>query len=219
MCYLLLAKHHALFEANKLCSQTQGQNPIYEWTPQIGMIDNRRNNKNLVDFFLAPMYHKIIGTPMPRLHVTCRNFIQLGSEIQLAEWYLMEEYTMLRFYDSWVEPYKLPIHLTKRVFALEYVRQMESTDVLFHGQQKKMIFPSLAFSFGGFTFERRGFKVAEAFFSIFRFDVDSHWQYDPLNMVGSRLKGIRTSTRKYQHEIIPLIENFKNMDSWEEVKK
>ena len=36
-----------------------------------------------------------------------------------------------------------------------------------HGQKKKMIFPSLPFSFGGFAFERRGFKVAEAFFSIF----------------------------------------------------
>ena len=96
---------------------------------------------------------------------------------------------------------------------------MESTDVLFHGQQKKMIFPSLPFSFGGFAFERRGFKVAEAFFSIFRFDVDSHWQYDPLNIIGARLKGIGTSASKYQHESMPLIEKFKNMDSWEEVKK
>ena len=41
LCYLLLAKHHAIFQTNKLCNQ--GQNPIYELTPQIRMIDNRRN--------------------------------------------------------------------------------------------------------------------------------------------------------------------------------
>ena len=86
----------------------------------------------------------------------------------------MEDYTVLRFYGSAFEPCKLPIHVTKRVFALEYVQKMESTDELFSGQQKKSIFPSLHFTIGGLTFERKVFKVANDLVKIFSFDFVNH---------------------------------------------
>ena len=86
-------------------------------------MDNPQGNYNhFLDFFFAPLYNKITGTSMPRLHMTCKQFIYLRSQIQLVDWYFMEEYIVLRFYGSVVEPYKLPIHVTKRVFALEYVQ-------------------------------------------------------------------------------------------------
>ena len=58
---------------------------------------------------------------MPRFLVSCKDYIQLGSQIQLANWLTMEEYTILRFYGSAVEPYKLQMHVTERVFVLEHV--------------------------------------------------------------------------------------------------
>ena len=53
---------------------------------------------------------------------------------------------------------------------MEYVRQMESADEIFNGQQKKMIFPSLPFAIGGLTFERKAFKVANELVNFFSFD-------------------------------------------------
>ena len=86
----------------------------------------------------------------------------------------MEEYTILRFYGLVVEPCKLPMHIIERVFALEYIRHMESTDELFSGQQKKMIFPSFPFAIGGLTFERKDFKVANQLVTLFGFDFINH---------------------------------------------
>lgn len=152
LCYLLLSKYRAIFETNnlqivnyKIDEKTRNRTecPIYKWTPKIRMHDNRKNYNHFVDFLLAPMYNEINNTPMPRLSVSCRDSIQLGTQIQLADWFFMEEYTVLRFYGSTVKPYILPIHVTERVFAMEYVWQLESTDRHFHGQQKKSIFPSL----------------------------------------------------------------------------
>jgi len=51
---------------------------------------------------------------------------------------------------------------------------MESTDELFNGQQNKMIFPSLPFTIGGLTFERKAFKVANELVTFFGFDFVNH---------------------------------------------
>ncbi|GLJ04972.1 hypothetical protein SUGI_0007990 [Cryptomeria japonica] len=165
------------------------------------------------------MYNEITSTPMPRLLVSYRDCIQLGSQIELADWFFMEEFTVLRFYGSTVKPYRLPIHVTDMVFALEYVRQLESTDRHFHGQQKKNIFPSLPFSCGGFTFERKAFNVAHDFLRVFNFGDEGLWQYDPIGVVQARLKKNGNSSALCQHESKPLLEKLRNTDSWDKVKK
>ena len=86
------------------------------------MTANSNNFNHFVDFFLAPIYQKITGTSMPRVLVSCKDCIQLGSQIQLADWLFMEKYTILSFYNSTVEPCKIQMHVIERVFALEYVR-------------------------------------------------------------------------------------------------
>ncbi|WP_206093864.1 hypothetical protein, partial [Paludifilum halophilum] len=106
LCYLLLAKHRPIFETenNKLDievdkfdeknqKKSETPMPVYEWTHKMRMTANNKNYSHFVDFFLAPIYEKIIGTTMPRLLVSCKDCIQLGSQIQLAEWFFMEEYT------------------------------------------------------------------------------------------------------------------------------
>ena len=111
------------------------------------------------------------------------------------------------------------MHVTTRVFALEYVRQIESVDELFNGQQKKMIFPSLPFAIGGLTFERKTFKVENELVTCFGFYFISHQNYDPLKIIKTRLIANGNSTSKYQHQEMPLIEKLKNKDLWDEVKK
>ena len=111
------------------------------------------------------------------------------------------------------------MHVTTRVFALEYVRQIESTNELFNGQQKKMIFPSFPFTIGGLTFERKTFKVENELVTCFGFYFISHQNYDPLKIIKTRLIANGNSTSKYQHQEMPLIEKLKNKDLWDEVKK
>lgn len=52
---------------------------------------------------------------------------------------------------------------------------------------------------------------------MFNFDVDAYWQYDLVNVIGSKLVQYGYKPIKYVHESIPLIERFRNVDSWESV--
>ena len=117
LCYLLLAKNQPIFEIenNKLDievykfdekTQKKSETPslVYEWTHETRMIGNNNNYNHFVDIFLAPIYQKMIGTSMPRFLVSCKDCIQLGSQIQLVDCLFMEEYIVLRFYGSTVEP-------------------------------------------------------------------------------------------------------------------
>ena len=82
-----------------------------------------------------------------------------------------------------------------------------------------MIFPSLPFTIGGLTFERKAFKVANELLIFFGFHYVNHWNYDPLNIIKKRLIANGNSVSKYQHQEMPLIEKLKNKDLWDEVKK
>ena len=97
LCYLLLAKHCPIFENenNKLDivvykfdekTQKKLETPslVYEWTHKMKITGNNNHYNHFVNFFLAPIHHKIMGTSMPRLSVCCKDSIQLGSQIQLA---------------------------------------------------------------------------------------------------------------------------------------
>ena len=82
LCYLLLAKHCPIFETEnnmlnievyKFDEKTQNKSKtpslVYEWTHKMRMIANKNYN-HFVDFFLAPIYQKIIGTLTPRLPIS-----------------------------------------------------------------------------------------------------------------------------------------------------
>lgn len=149
---------------------------------------------------------------MPRLSTSCRDCIQLGSTIQLADRYLMEEYNVLRFYGSELQPQKLPMHVTQSMFVVEYVLQLESIDRLLDGQSKKSIFPSLPFLIGGLTFERKTLKVEN-----FQFYLECYWKYDPLNIIQKMLVANKNSTNLFQHESKPFLQKLKNKDRWDDV--
>ena len=92
LCYLLLTKDHRIFdiENNKLDievykfdektqKKSETPSPVYEWTHKMRMTANNKNYNHFADFFLVPIYPKITDTTMPRLPVSCKDFIQLGS--------------------------------------------------------------------------------------------------------------------------------------------
>ena len=51
-----------------------------------------------------------------------KKLLQLTKEISTSDWYLFENYTLIRVYGFEGEPYNLPVLLTPRIFALEYIR-------------------------------------------------------------------------------------------------
>jgi hypothetical protein len=52
-----------------------------------------------------------------------RHILQLSKDARTRDWYLVEDHTIIRVYGFEKEPFKLPIFLTPRILALEYVRK------------------------------------------------------------------------------------------------
>ena len=117
LCYLLLEKHHPIFETEnnkldievykfdeKIQKKLETPSPVYEWTHNMRLNGKKNHYNHLLNFFWAPIYQQITRNLMPRLLVCCKDCIQLGSQIQLVDWFFMEDYTVLRFYGSIIKP-------------------------------------------------------------------------------------------------------------------
>ena len=59
----------------------------------------------------------------------------------MGDWYLYKDYTKIKLYGCELEPYKLPIYLTPRLFSLEFIRQSLNVDqVHFASHNRNQIF-------------------------------------------------------------------------------
>ena len=72
---------------------------------------------NLTNKIMAFVYKLISGTTLPRMSEEMKACLQNPNE-PVGDWFLYKEYTVLRAYGFEEEPYKLPVFLTNRTFAL-----------------------------------------------------------------------------------------------------
>ena len=72
---------------------------------------------------VMPAIHKLIfGSFMPRISEDLKLLLQNPVEI-VGDWFCFENYTAIRFYGFEGEPFRLPKFTSRRLFALEFLRQ------------------------------------------------------------------------------------------------
>ena len=71
---------------------------------------------------MAYVYKLIFGATLPRLTEEMKIYMHHSSE-PIGDWFLYEDYKVLRVYGFMEEPYKLPVFLTNKIFVLEFLRQ------------------------------------------------------------------------------------------------
>lgn len=71
---------------------------------------------------MASVYTFIHGEGLPRLDEEFKTYLQHPSA-QVGDWFLYQDYTVIRIYGFEDQPYRLPKFLTRRIFALEFIRQ------------------------------------------------------------------------------------------------
>lgn len=57
-----------------------------------------------------------------------KKFLHLLEQTKVGDWYLYHKYTEISIYGLEFPPYRLPIFVPARIFALEYSRQMLNMD-------------------------------------------------------------------------------------------
>ncbi len=65
----------------------------------------------------------LYGQLPPHVFLEYKKTIHLSESEVVGDWYIYQEYIVLRLYGFELKPFQLPAYLTKRLFALEFVRR------------------------------------------------------------------------------------------------
>jgi hypothetical protein len=98
--------------------------PVIEWMSLVKKHTENVGFKAFVDKFMYTFYIIFQGEHPPKLFPECRQMLQLTPDTKVGDWYIFEDHTIIRIYGSEFKPYLLPLFLTLRIFALEYISQM-----------------------------------------------------------------------------------------------
>ena len=71
---------------------------------------------------MPAIYKVIFGSTMPRINEDLKFLLQNPTKL-IVGWFCFKDSTVIRVYGFEEEPYKLPKFTTRRLFALEFLRQ------------------------------------------------------------------------------------------------
>lgn len=76
---------------------------------------------SFTDKIMSSIYKLIFGITLPRMTDEMKAYLQNSNE-PVRDWFLYNDFTVLRIYGFEDEPYRLPVFLTNSTFVLEFLR-------------------------------------------------------------------------------------------------
>ena len=76
-----------------------------------------------MNLLMAKVYKVFFQKQLPRVFPQLQEALQFSPDRRIGDWFLLEEYTMIRVYGFIHEPYIFLAFLTPRFFSLDLVRQ------------------------------------------------------------------------------------------------
>ena len=151
----------------------------------------------------------------PRINEEMKNILQLSEHSKVGDWYLYEKHTEIMVFGSKLLPYKLPKHVSMRIFSLEYLRQIINYDSISFMTAKKKTQFKLKNQIGPFICNHRDAeKEVTKQLLEFKFEQSFLWNYDPQGIL-SKLR-VKCKLTPFIHESKPEIEKFSNQIEWVE---
>ena len=93
---------------------------------------------------------------------------------------MYHDYTVIRVYGCEEPPYKLPVFLTPRIFALEVLRQRLHSDELHFSSKKQTTNLKFPITVGSFTVRNKAtIELIDGIMACFSFSTDEAYKYDP----------------------------------------
>ena len=93
--------------------------------------------KHFIELLIHPALNLLSSNSEPRIMEEIRKSLQLSDQTKTGDWYLYQNYTVLRIYGCELAPYKLPKFLPTRIYSLQYIRQMLNVDEVHFVSPKK----------------------------------------------------------------------------------
>ena len=124
-------------------------NPVVHKSPFMRNV--AENFTCFVNAFAAKVCTMLFETTCPRVTLDLQEYLHPPTEYWIWDWFLSENYTVIRIYGFDKPPYKLLAFLTPRIFAMEIIRQRFHIDLQQFCSKKKASIIKLPFTIGPFT--------------------------------------------------------------------
>ena len=113
-----------------------------------------------MNYIISKMYNFLFDEVFPRVLEEMKVMMQLSPEDMIGDWFLYKDFIVLRVYGFIEEPYRLPVFITPRIFALEFMRQILYAEEEHFGAFKKSSNIKFPLKFGPFIFKNKGALVS-----------------------------------------------------------
>jgi hypothetical protein len=156
-----------------------------------------------------PTLHKLIfGSFMPRISEDLKLLLHNPVET-IGDWFCFENYTVIRVYGFEGEPFKLPRFTSRRLFALEFLRQIlvaENDNFIKHKKASSMKFN---FTLEPFVVKSiSAISVIDQIMKSMSFDTDKALRYDPSKVLHQRRLDVNLRGYEAKHdEVLAAVAN------------
>ena len=142
------------------------------------------NMFEFVNTMMAEIDKLLFDDVLPRVLEEMRLMLQSSSEDKIGDWFLYKDFIVLRVYGFTGEPYRLPVFLTPRIFALEFMRQRLCVEEEHFGAFKKYSNVKFPLKVGPFIFKNKSDVLfIEKLLEVMDFQKEQRINYDPHHII------------------------------------
>ena len=129
-------------------------------------------------------------------------YLHLQTENKIGDWFLYQDYTIIRIYGYEEQPYRLLAFLTPRIFSLEVLRQrLHSYELHFSSKKQSSNF-KVPITIGLFIVKNKAtIELIDDIMACFRFTPNVACEYDPLQLISKKKK--KQKRGNYEHQGTP----------------
>ncbi len=102
--------------------------PVTNWTTIVRKKANTKRFSLFVNTFLPATHSMLYGHLPPRMFPEFRKIIHLRDSEVVRDWYIFQQYTVIRLYGCELKPFWLLVYLNERMLTLEFIRQALNVD-------------------------------------------------------------------------------------------
>ena len=150
---------------------------------------------------MSEMYKLLFDEVFPRVLEEMKVMMQSSPEDRVGDWFLYKDFSILRVYVFTREPYRLPVFLTPRIFALEFMRQILYAEEEHFEAFKKSSNIKFPLKVGPFIFKNKSaLVIVEKLLENMDFQKEQKVNYDPYHIISQRKQA--NKNKPFDHQVV-----------------
>jgi hypothetical protein len=160
---------------------------------------------------MSRVYSFIFNTNLPRILDDMRSYLQPNPENRVGDWVLFMHSTVILVYGCHEYPYLLPIFLTPRIFALDFIRKKIISEIEHFLKLRKASKLKFPFIIGPFIVKTRSWlSHIQAKLKEFGFAQLQGRRYDPHQII-SKIR-LMNKNAPCEHEHVEGFDKLSNLE-------